>query len=149
MKKLRIIFIILTIIWMIVVFRFSHEPATKSSNTSASVIKGILNIVYGNSLSEEEIQIKIQELSPIIRKLAHFTLYTVGGIVIGIAVFTYNISLKKKILITQLIGSAYSITDELHQYFVPRKKLWDNRRVNRLIRSTYRNNITIDFARIL
>lgn len=123
MKKLRIIFIILTIIWMITVFCFSHEPATKSSNTSARVIRTILNIVYGNDLSEEEMQLKIQELSPIIRKLAHFTLYTAGGIVIGVAVFTYNISLKKKVLITQLIGSTYSITDELHQYFIPRQKL--------------------------
>lgn len=120
MKKLRIVFIILTIVWMITVFCFSHEPATKSSNTSASVIRGILNIAYGKSLSEEEIQIKIQELSPIIRKLAHFTLYTLGGMVIGTSVFTYNISLRKKILITQLIGSTYSITDELHQYFIPR-----------------------------
>lgn len=120
MKKLRIVFIILTIIWMISVFCFSHEPSTKSSNTSANVIRTILNIVYGNSLSEEEMQTKIQELSPIIRKLAHYTLYTAGGIVIGTAAFTYNISLKRKILITQLIGSTYSITDELHQYFIPR-----------------------------
>ena len=120
MKNIRLIFIILTIIWMIVVFCLSNEPANKSSQTSSSVIRVALNIVYGNNLSEEEIEAKIEELTPVVRKLAHYSIYTLGGMIIGTAVFTYEIiSLKKKILITQIIGSAYSVTDELHQYFIP------------------------------
>jgi len=123
MKRIRKIFIVLTIIWMIIVFCFSNEPATKSSDTSSNVIKIIINVVYGKDLSEEEVEIKIEELTPIVRKLAHYTLYLTGGLLIGIAVFTYEIDIKKKALITQLIGSIYSVTDEIHQYFIPRQKL--------------------------
>ena len=38
------------------------------------------------------------------------------------ALFSFDMELSKKILISQAIGSIYAILDELHQYFVPRKK---------------------------
>ncbi|MCI8621438.1 MAG: VanZ family protein [Clostridia bacterium] len=38
------------------------------------------------------------------------------------AIFTLDLDMRNKLLISQIIGSLYAITDELHQYFVPRKK---------------------------
>lgn len=120
MKKVRILFIILTLMWMIATYCFSNQPADTSKNTSSSVTQKIVDILYGNKLSKEEIKVKAEELDPLIRKLAHYTLYTLGGILISVAVVTYDLTTKKKIFITQGIGSIYAITDEIHQYFVPR-----------------------------
>ena len=131
MKKTSIIFIILTIVWMIVVFCFSNQPSDTSKNTSLNTTKKIINIIYGNRLSEQEKGIKIEELDPIIRKLAHYTIYTIGGIIIYITLTTFEIQTKKKILITQAIGSIYAITDEIHQYFIPREKLSNERYYDR------------------
>lgn len=122
MKKLRIIFIILSVIWMATVFLFSNEPSDESKNTSSFVTEIIANIIYGNNLPEEEMILKIQELDPIIRKLAHYTLYAIGGFLICSAISTYDFNIKRKTLISQGIGSIYAITDEIHQYFIPRKK---------------------------
>lgn len=120
MKSLRIICTILSIIWMISVFCFSHQPSDESKNTSSFITEKIVTIFYGNSLSEEEIEVMIQELDPIIRKLAHYTLYMIGGILVASAMVTYNIMLKNKIILTQIICTVYAILDEIHQYFIPR-----------------------------
>ena len=69
MKKLRTIFIILSITWMVVVFLFSNEPSDESKNTSSFVTEIIANIIYGDNLPEKELTLKIQELDPIIRKI--------------------------------------------------------------------------------
>lgn len=120
MKNTRILFIILSVIWMILVFLFSNEPSSQSKNTSFFMTQKIAKIIYRDTLNKEELEEKEQKLDPIIRKIAHYTLYTVGGTIISLVVFSYDIDKKKKIAITQIIGSIYAITDELHQYFVPR-----------------------------
>lgn len=74
MKYIRIILIIFIIIWMVVVFKFSHQQGGKSRGTSSSVTKKIVNIFYGEDEKAEE---KIRKLDPIIRKLAHFTVYLI------------------------------------------------------------------------
>lgn len=123
MKTIRIIFVILSVIWMIAVFYFSKEPSNVSSNTSSSVTKKIITIITRENLSEEEISNKVEGLDPIIRKLAHYTLYLLGGVFLSVVLYTYDKSIWQKIIISQSIGSIYSVTDEIHQYFVPRKKL--------------------------
>ncbi len=123
MRKTSILFIILTIVWMIVIFCFSNQQSDESKNTSSDVTKKIVNIIYKNTLSEQEKETKIEELNPVIRKLAHYTIYTIGGIIICMTLTTFEVQTKNKILVTQAIGSMYAITDEIHQYFVPREKL--------------------------
>lgn len=75
MKKIRIIFIILTAVWMAVVFYFSNEPKTKTENTSSSVTEMIVKVIYGENL--EDFEKKVKEIDPIIRKVAHYTLYLI------------------------------------------------------------------------
>lgn len=122
MKYIRIIFIILTIIWMITVFAFSSQRTDESNKTSSFLTGKVVSLLYGNNLNKEELNLKIEKIDPIIRKIAHYTLYLIGGVLITVVVFTYSINTKRKIAVSQSIGSFYSITDEIHQYFVPRKK---------------------------
>lgn len=114
----RIIFGILLIVWMIVIFCFSSEQSTKSSNTSQTVIKTGLNQIKSFKEMEEPKQNELVEsLQHPTRKLAHFTIYTIGGLIIFNFINTFNISVKKKIAITILIGLLYASSDEIHQLF--------------------------------
>lgn len=118
------------------VFLFSSQKGETSGNTSGKIIKAILNI-FTKDVSEE----KIQKLQLPIRKLAHFTIYAIGGVLAILLLNQFEISFLKKIIYSQLIITTYAITDEFHQYFIPRKNGNYNRCINRFIRRIYNNNI--------
>lgn len=114
----RVIFGILVIVWMVVIFCFSSEQSTKSSNTSQKVIKSGLNQIKSFKEMEEPKQNELVEnLQHPTRKLAHFTIYAIGGLIIFNFVNTFNIAVRKKIVLTILIGLLYASTDEIHQLF--------------------------------
>jgi hypothetical protein len=117
-KVKKIISIILVVLWMITVFYFSSEIGDDSSQTSGNTIRKIITFINKN-MSEQKLEEIIELLQPFVRKLAHFTLYTIGGILIYNIMNQTNNSNKNKIIKSQLLGSIYAITDELHQYFVP------------------------------
>lgn len=110
----------LLIIWMITIFAFSHEPSSESSGTSGNTIRAILNLVPGfKQMEETEQQKLIEQLQPIVRKLAHFSIYTIGGILFSLNINEYTLTEKKKFIFSCLAGFVYSITDEIHQMFIP------------------------------
>ena len=120
MKTKRTILLILILILCAIIFFFSNQPADKSSNTSGGFIKFILEINPFTAKLEEIEKLELQEnLSYIVRKGAHFSIYTVLGLLLMTYVNTYNISVKEKVLISFIAGTLYAITDEVHQYFVP------------------------------
>ena len=112
MKKKKIITLILIIAWMIIVFCLSQQAADESSKLSGEILNTILRIFK----LDKETSIFTENA---IRKLAHFTLYTLGGILILSHVNLYNIETNRKVITSQVIGTAYAITDEFHQIFIP------------------------------
>lgn len=114
-KNKRIILIILTIIWMLIIFWFSSQNSTQSSGTSQKVIKAVLKIV--SNVEQEQENIIVEQMQHIVRKMAHFSIYMIGGILLINLVSTYTA--KKAWMYAWLIGTMYAITDEIHQYFVP------------------------------
>lgn len=114
----RLVFILFALVWMIIVFRFSNEPADTSQNTSLNTTEILVETIAGNSINIEQKEQFTQELDPIVRKLAHFALYTLGGVLILNFINTYNIYLKKKIIYSIAVGAIYASTDEIHQLFV-------------------------------
>ena len=87
------------------IFWLSSKDGNQSQNMSDSV-RGILMKLFGPLLN-----------SFIVRKFAHFFEYAVLGFLIGCALF---LSRRCFSPITAVICSAlYSISDEIHQYFVP------------------------------
>lgn len=114
----RFINLILVATWMIIVFKFSNEPADTSQNTSLNITKKIVSLFTNDRVSEEKKEQIIDELDPKVRKLAHFTLYAIGGFfVVGFA-NTYKIEDKKKLVYSISMGAFYACTDEFHQLFV-------------------------------
>lgn len=127
MKKRQIlqiknIKIILILIWMIIVFLFSNQQGTDSGNISKTVTIVIQKIFMGNNIDESVY--KFDFFETIIRKLAHFSIYTIGGFLLmnyfyDIQNENKKIYLKNKIFYSIFFGALYAVTDELHQFFVP------------------------------
>lgn len=113
----RIIGIILILIWMTTVFIFSNEKATESKVTSRKVTIAIVQAISGKDISDnEELLVSADK---VVRKLAHYTLYTIGGVLIISFAYTMDKTKKEKILYSIAFGVCFVITDEVHQLFVP------------------------------
>lgn len=119
MKKTQIILGILIIIWMIAIFCFSAQDADNSSRTSGKTLKVIVDTLpKTKDLKEYEKEKIVEDLQPVIRKLAHYSIYTLGGALLYAFFHTMELTKKKTLTYTTLSGICYAITDEFHQYFV-------------------------------
>lgn len=94
----RTIFAILTIATCIIIFIFSNQNGEKSGLTSRGFIRKIVEITgITNNLNETEKEELIGNCQFVVRKLAHFSIYTILGINALGFINTYKkISLKKK-----------------------------------------------------
>lgn len=104
----------LTIIWMIVIFYLSHQPATESSALSSRFLHVIneLFVLFSFTIEQELLHF-------LIRKAAHFTAYFVLG---GLIFHTLQIGRKGTfpLAVSALsISILYAISDEIHQFFIP------------------------------
>ena len=120
MNMKKAICIILVIIWMSAIFWFSSQQGTGSSSTSKKVSEIVVNIIdinkkYSDTQKEEIIKV----IEPIIRKLAHYTLYAIGGILITNCVYQFCNKEKHVIALSAAIGILYAASDEIHQLMVP------------------------------
>lgn len=111
---LRIIFLILIIINSLIIFGFSSQNGEESSNLSKMIITKIANIL---NVKEENKTIFLDLGEKVIRKLAHFSIYTLLGIWSISFLYTFNIKLKYQVIITSVWGFLYALTDEFHQMF--------------------------------
>lgn len=121
MKKniIRIILLILLITTFNIIFGFSGQNGEESSGVSRKVTQFIVeNILH--SPQESKIQM-IEQMEGIVRKLAHFSIYTVVGILLMGLLSTYNIEEMKRIYISIVIGTVYATSDEIHQFFIPER----------------------------
>lgn len=114
--QIKILKIILIIIWMIAIFIFSSQKGTESGNTSRKFTIAIIQIITGKNLALEDPFVEGIQL--FIRKLAHFTIYAIGGFLIMNYAYTTEKTMKQKILYSIAFGAGYAVTDELHQFFV-------------------------------
>ena len=121
MKKqtiLRIISIIFVLAWMVTVFMLSHQVAEESSKTSSNFITVIIKL-FNKDIEQEQLETIILKVETIIRKLAHFVLYTLGGMLITTMFINFKEYITKTKIASFLLGATYAITDEIHQLFIP------------------------------
>lgn len=131
----RVMSIILVMIWMIIIFLFSNQQGEGSGSTSKNVSRIIANIIdIQKEYTEEQKEELIQTIEPYIRKLAHFSIYTLGGILIINATKQFELINRKQILTSVSIGMLYAITDELHQLWIAGRSRKNRRCFNRYVR---------------
>lgn len=101
-KPRQIIFTVLSIVCMIIIFRFSADNAEESTEKSDFFVRVLESLPIGLR----------NNLSFIIRKTAHFSIYALLGFLIS------GIFFKREIFYTLSACFLYACTDEIHQYFV-------------------------------
>lgn len=122
MKLFRIITVVLLISLMVFIFNMSSETADKSSATSGSLIRFFAELLIKDfkDFSLEKQTAIISSLQFIVRKGAHFTAYAVMGVLAFLSIITYkSLNLKLRVAISVVICLLYSISDEIHQSFIP------------------------------
>lgn len=125
-KKIKYVKCIIAIICCIIIFSFSAVPATASTKQSKGLTYNVIKLLNGNKLSEKELTKLTKKVNPLVRKIAHFSIYMI------LAIFTYmfieelNIKsksekekLRKNIIYTCIFCIIYAVFDEIHQIYVP------------------------------
>lgn len=109
------------LVWMYVIFMFSSQPASQSNELSVGFTR-LLVETLGNllpfNIETSAISSFVAQLNHIVRKLAHFSVYLVLGVLVSRALVKNGFK-GRVFLISFLICSTYAVTDELHQLFVP------------------------------
>ena len=107
MKRLKIrqiVFTVLALLCMAVIFCFSADNSEESNEKSNFFVEQLLEWIPSGVR---------ENLSYIVRKTAHFTIYAVLGFLVS------GIFIPRKIFYTLSVCFLYACTDEIHQYFVP------------------------------
>lgn len=117
---IRAILIILLIATFVRIFAFSSQDGEKSSSVSRKVTTAVTqNVKKIQDMDSKERELTLNKIEHVIRKIAHFSIYTLVGILMMALMSTYDISKNKQILVSILVGIIYATSDEIHQYFIP------------------------------
>lgn len=120
-RKKVILFWALLVLWAGVIFAFSAQPDTVSSQQSGFFTRILEEAVVYISGSVNDGKTLYAQLDHLVRKSAHFMVYFILG---ALTQRAYWHSAKQKhplrTLILALVTCAlYAVSDEIHQYFVP------------------------------
>lgn len=126
----RRVFLLLTALWMAVIFWFSSKDAASSTEDSYLVGRtaAVLLVPGFRGMSAEEQQAAVESMDHKVRKTAHFFEYTVLGALLA-GVFLQPGSRRKERCLQAVrawaAGTGYAVSDEVHQMFVPgRACMW-------------------------
>ena len=117
---LRIILILLLLCTFFIIFGFSSQDGETSGGLSRSITNKILQLSskYNNLEQKEKDQVS-DRTEKIIRKIAHFSIYTLVGLLLMGLLSTYKIKENWRIMLSVFLGMIYAISDEIHQGFTP------------------------------
>lgn len=127
----KILSIILVLVWMGLIFYFSNANGTTSGGTSRRVIVTIVETFTDMREPNPEIDKIVERYQLVVRKGAHFFLYFVLAFLVMNSLYIFGIN-KKTLLISGIICILYSLSDELHQFFVDGRSgnvidvMWDS-----------------------
>lgn len=122
MKKniLRLILIVLLCGTFSIIFGFSSQDSEQSGGLSKKITTAVVNFIPKlrelDNLQKEEVTHRMEK---VIRKIAHFSIYTVVGFLLMTLVSTYKLKNLDRIAISLIVGVIYASTDEMHQAFIP------------------------------
>lgn len=119
---LRAVLIILLLANLWIIFGFSNQNGKESGSLSRKITEVITkNIKAIQNLEIYQKEKVLSKIEHIVRKIAHFSLYTSVGFLTMSLMSTYKLTYKQRIILSLCIGITYAITDEIHQMYVPNR----------------------------
>ena len=117
---IRILLTVLTAAMMTLLFFFSTEPAERSDATSGRVSMTVISVVHPDfeTYSPAQKQSLFAGVQHIVRKTAHFTEYTILGMLLRLCIESWIGKRKTLIPLSWAAGTLYACTDELHQLII-------------------------------
>lgn len=104
---------------MAIIFGFSSQVAEESKKTSSKVITKVVETVdIKKELTKPQKEKITKDLTFIVRKGAHFSIYALLGILLFLLANEYGFSMKKCIAVSICVAFVYACSDEFHQTFV-------------------------------
>lgn len=103
------IYTLLTCLWIVVIFSFSLQTGDESSELSGGIVAWLVGLVCPPDFAYAEI------LETIVRKLAHFTEYTILGVLLSLT--TGETKCRRLILVPWILGACVACCDETIQLF--------------------------------
>ncbi len=113
----RILLTFLTAAMMTLIFLFSTEPAERSDQTSGHFSMTVISVIHPDyeTYTPEKKESLYASVQHVVRKCAHFTEYTILGVLLRLCLESWIGRKKKLIPGSWGIGTLYACTDELHQ----------------------------------
>lgn len=106
-------------LWVGLIFWFSSRSSVTSADQSGGIVallsKSLVYITSGKFVPNSKY---LSELDHIIRKSAHMFLYFVLGF-LTLNLIGYCQKIRQKVIFSLIFCILYSMSDELHQYYVP------------------------------
>lgn len=116
MMNYKIFSWIAVILWMIFIFNLSSQVAEQSNELSTGITEVVVKTV---ERINPQVDLDTYKLNHIVRKNAHFFAYLVLGILTLNALRRSGIYGYKSVVLALVICVLYSMSDEIHQLFVP------------------------------
>ncbi|MBQ6337235.1 MAG: VanZ family protein [Ruminococcus sp.] len=107
---IRIVLTVLTVAAVGFIFYNSSMSAVESTEESSPVTDMLNNLL-------RSLNIPLTLTENVVRKLAHFTEYTILGFLLSSTVYSYVRERKKTLLLSLALGAVIPICDELIQLF--------------------------------
>ncbi len=124
LKHYRYIMTACLLLWMLLIFLFSAQDGSLSSSVSEGFAARLFSIIYPkfNAMSQSEQLLFLESVMLPVRKLAHFTLYFILGLIAsGLFITIKNRGILLKSAVSWFFCVLYAVSDEIHQYFVPER----------------------------
>lgn len=117
---IRGILIIALIAIFVTIFGFSNQNAETSSGLSRKVTNFVVEIIPKiKDMPEQQKEEVTNRVEKVVRKIAHYSIYTLVGMLLMGLMSTYKLKELDRIAVSLIIGMIYASTDEIHQAFVP------------------------------
>lgn len=106
-------------LWMLLIFLLSAQPATVSGQSSERVLKVVLKLTRVDEVDP----VRLGMWNDIARDIAHVLAYLVLGVLTRWAMKPGSPGKNVPAAVSLLVCVLYSVTDEVHQYFVPGRSM--------------------------
>ena len=119
----KMIFLLITVIWMGFIFFMSSKPAVESSGISEGLGVWLAELLRPDhrGMPETEWMAYVDVVHTVVRKIAHFTEYALLGVWLAMDVWLWSAGrwrMKHVLVVSWLAGTLYALSDEFHQMFV-------------------------------